>query len=559
MSEEFDFESIKNKALEQLKSGKPLLGKDGAFAPLLESILNAALEGEMDAHLSEDERMSGNRRNGKMQKQVQTSMGEVTVSTPRDRNSTFDPQFIKKRETILAEGVADRIIGLYALGNSTREISDWMEENLGNRVSAETISAITDRVLPEIKAWRSRSLDSVYPIVWMDAIHYKVMDDRGCAVTRAIYNVLALDSEGHKDLLGMYISKNEGANFWLNVLTDLQTRGVCDILIACVDGLKGFPDAIQSVFPDTIVQLCIVHQIRNSVKYVGSKHQKEFMRDLKHVYGAVNKESAETELLNLEEKWGEKYPIVIKSWQDNWERLTEYFQFTPDIRRMIYTTNTVEGYHRQIRKVTKNKGVFPNNTALEKLVYLAYRNIRKKWTMPLANWAAIAQQLAIKFARFEYSGMETVSGELSATDTLRVNVRVKNTGSRAGSEVVQLYVRDLISSVATPVRQLHAFDKVELNPGEERSVRFSIPVPQLSLYDADMRRIVEPGDFELQVGASSRDIRLRDTVTVAGCTDIPDPKATGVKAGAVREPGAEVEISGTVRNVQTPVLLISAM
>lgn len=277
MSEEFDFERIKNKAIEQLKAGKPLLGKDGAFAPLLESILNAALEGEMDAHLSEDERMSGNRRNGKMQKQVQTSMGEVTVSTPRDRNSSFDPQFIKKRETILAEGVADRIIGLYALGNSTREISDWMEENLGNRVSAETISSITDRVLPEIKAWRSRSLDYIYPIVWMDAIHYKVMDERGCAITRAIYNVLAIDKDGRKDLLGMYISKNEGANFWLNVLTDLQNRGVHDILIACVDGLKGFPDAIQSVFPDTIVQLCIVHQIRNSIKYVGSKHQKEFL------------------------------------------------------------------------------------------------------------------------------------------------------------------------------------------------------------------------------------------------------------------------------------------
>ena len=297
MSEEFDFESIKNKAIEQLKAGKPLLGKDGAFAPLLESILNAALEGEMDAHLSDEERMSGNRRNGKMQKQVQTSMGEVTVSTPRDRNATFDPQFIKKRETVLAEGVADRIIGLYALGNSTREISDWMEENLGNRVSAETISSITDRVLPEIKAWRSRSLDPVYPIVWLDAIHYKVMDDRGCAVSRAIYNVLAIDKEGRKDLLGMYISKNEGANFWLNVLTDLQNRGVRDILIACVDGLKGFPDAIQSVFPNTIVQLCIVHQIRNSVKYVGSRHQKEFMKDLKHVYGAVSKEAAETCLL----------------------------------------------------------------------------------------------------------------------------------------------------------------------------------------------------------------------------------------------------------------------
>jgi transposase, mutator family len=324
MSEEFDFESIKNKAIEQLKAGKPLLGKDGAFAPLLESILNAALEGEMDAHLSEEERMSGNRRNGKMQKQVQTSMGEVTVSTPRDRNATFEPQFIKKkRETILAEGVADRIIGLYALGNSTREISDWMKENLGNRVSAETISSITDRVLPEIKAWRSRNLDPVYPIVWLDAIHYKVMDDRGCAISRAIYNVLAIDKEGRKDLLGMYISKNEGANFWLNVLTDLQNRGVRDILIACVDGLKGVPDAIQSVFPDTIVQLCVVHQIRNSVKYVGSKHQKEFIKDLKHVYGAVSKETAEIELLNLDEKWGEKYPIVIRSWQDNWERHSE--------------------------------------------------------------------------------------------------------------------------------------------------------------------------------------------------------------------------------------------
>ena len=362
MEQEFNFESIKNKALEQLKSGKSLLGKDGAFAPLLESILNAALEGEMEAHLSDE-----------------------------------DPQFIKKRETILAEGVADRIIGLYALGNSTREISDWMEENLGNRVSAETISSITDRVLPEIKAWKSRLLDPVYPIVWLDAIHYKVTDERGYAVTRAIYNVLGITKEGHKELLGMYISKNEGANFWLGVLTDLQNRGVQDILIACVDGLKGFPEAIVSVYPDAIVQLCIVHQIRNSIKHVGSKHQKEFLLDLKRVYQAVNKESAEEELVKLDDKWGEQYPIVIKSWQDNWEKLTEYFQFTATIRRLIYTTNTVEGYHRQIRKVTKNKGVFPHDTALEKLVYLAYRNIRKKWTMPIPNWAAVAQQLAIKF------------------------------------------------------------------------------------------------------------------------------------------------------------------
>lgn len=397
MKEEFDFESIKNKALEQLKSGKSLLGKDGAFAPLLESILNAALEGEMDAHLTEEERDLGNRRNGKMQKQVQTPLGEVTVSTPRDRQSTFEPQFIKKRETILAEGVADRIIGLYALGNSTRQISDWMEENLGNRVSAETISAITDRVLPEIKSWRSRPLDSIYPIVWMDAIHYKVMDDSGRAVSRAIYNVLGIDKDGHKDVLGMYISKSEGANFWLSVLTDLQNRGVKDILIASIDNLKGFAEAISSVFPDTVVQLCIVHQIRNSCKYVGSKHQKEFLKDLKKVYQAVNKDTAESMLDNLEMKWGEQYPIVIKSWRDNWERLSAYFDYTEGIRRLIYTTNTVEGYHRQLRKVTKNKGVFPNDTALEKLIYLAYRNIRKKWNMALSNWGTTAQQLAIKF------------------------------------------------------------------------------------------------------------------------------------------------------------------
>ena len=397
--EEFNFEEIKNKALAQLKSGKSLLGKDGAFAPLLESILNAALEGEMDVHLDAEERDLGNRRNGKMHKQVQTPLGEVTVSTPRDRNASFDPQFIKKREMILAENVADRIIGLYALGNSTRQIRDWMEENLGNRVSAETISSITDRVLPEIKSWRSRSLESVYAIVWMDAIHYKVFDEGGRAISRAIYNVIGIDKDGCKDVLGMYISKSEGANFWLSVLTDLQNRGVKDILIACIDNLSGFADAIEGVFPDTTVQLCIVHQIRNSCKYVGSKHQKEFLKDLKLVYKAVNKETAADKLDDLELKWGERYPIVIKFWRDNWERLTAYFEYTEAIRRIIYTTNTVEGYHRQLRKVTKNKGVFPNDTALEKLVYLVYRNIKKKWTMPISNWGTTAQQLAIKFGQ----------------------------------------------------------------------------------------------------------------------------------------------------------------
>ena len=231
----------------------------------------------------------------------------------------------------------------------------------------------------------------------MDAYHYNARNEKGSTEARAIYNVLGIDKYGHKDLLGMYVSHSEGANFWLSVLTDLQNRGVKDILIACVDGLTGFPDAIQSVFPKTDVQLCIVHQIRNSVKYVGSKNPKEFLSDLKLVYGASTKEGAEIALDDLEKKWGEQYPIVIKSWRDKWERLSLYFSYTSDIRRVIYTTNIVEGYHRQVRKVTKTKGVFPNDDAIFKLVYLAYRNIRKKWTMPLSNWGQTAQQLAIHF------------------------------------------------------------------------------------------------------------------------------------------------------------------
>lgn len=255
---------------------------------------------------------------------------------------------------------------MYAIGNTTRDISDALYEQFGNRISAETISAVTDRVLPEAQSWKNRTPDAVYPIVWLDAIHYKVMDDKQCPVNRTIYNVLAIDKSGHKDLFGMYVSNSEGANFRLSVLTGLQSRGVHDILIACVDGLKGFPDAIESVFPQTTVQLCIIHQIRNSMKYVAHKHYKEFMRDLKAVYQAVNRDAAETALLELDNKWAEHYPVVIKSWTGNWHRLSAYFDFTPQIRRIIYTTNTVGDYHRQIRKVSKNKGISPNDTALEK-------------------------------------------------------------------------------------------------------------------------------------------------------------------------------------------------
>lgn len=398
-----EYAEMLSQAKDQFKRGTSLFGKDGAFHRVLEDFLNTALEGEMENHLESTKPLNkDNRRNGKMSKEVQTEYGAVNVETPRDREGSFSPEIVKKRQTILAEGLSDKIISLYATGQSMQDISNFLEENYGARLSKETISNITDKVWPEIKSWRSRSLDPIYPIVWMDAIHYKVRDDSGATASRAIYNIIGISKNGYKDLLGMYVAHSEGANFWLNVLTDLQNRGVQDILIACVDGLTGFPDAIQSVFPLADIQLCIVHQIRNSIKYVGSKHQKEFLKELKLVYAAQTKEGAEVALDNLEKKWGEQYPIVIKSWRDKWDNLTSYFQYTAAIRRIIYTTNTVEGYHRQIRKITKTKGVFPSDAALEKLVYLAYRNIKKKWTMPLANWGQSAQQLAIKFGdRFQ--------------------------------------------------------------------------------------------------------------------------------------------------------------
>lgn len=248
IKKEFDFNQFRAEALKALYAGKPLTGKDGVLAPLIENLLNATLEGEMNSHLSTSERESGNRRNGHMSKQVQSSVGELTIQTPRDRESSFDPQIVQKQERILADSLADHIIGMYAIGNTTRDISDALYEQFGNRISAETISAVTDRVLPEVQSWKNRTLDAVYPIVWMDAIHYKVMDDKQRPVSRAIYNVLSIDKSGHKDLLGMYISKSEGANFWLSVLTDLQNRGVHDILIACVDGLKASPMPSKAFF-----------------------------------------------------------------------------------------------------------------------------------------------------------------------------------------------------------------------------------------------------------------------------------------------------------------------
>lgn len=391
-----EFKQMRDLALGQLMSGKSLTGKGGVFSPLLKQFLESALEGEIAAHLDEDERKGGNKRNGKGTKTLKTMEGMVTIATPQDRQSSFEPQIVRKRETVLADNLAPKIIGLYGLGTSLRDISGHIKEMYDVDISHDTLSEITDRVIPQVKEWQNRPLEPVYPIVWLDAIHYKVREG-GSVVSRAVYNVLAINCEGHKDLIGMYVSESEGAKFWLSVLTDLKSRGVRDILIACTDNLSGFSDAILSIFPQAEVQSCIIHQVRNSLKYVASKDKKAFMQDLKGIYQAVNKSQGEEGLLKLENIWGRKYPIVIRSWNNNWDKLSTYFQYDDCIRRLIYTTNAVEGFHRQIRKVTKTKGAFPSDMALLKLIYLKVCSIQKSWTQPLKNWGFTVQQLSIIF------------------------------------------------------------------------------------------------------------------------------------------------------------------
>lgn len=391
-----EISALQKKALEQFRSGKSLLGKDGAFAPMLKQFIEAALEAEMEDHLDEEERNKGNKRNGKGKKTIKSRSGTFDIETPQDRQSNFEPDIVKKRETILADNLQDKIIGLYGLGMSFRDISEHIKEMYDTEISHTVLSQITERIIPEIKAWQSRPLGSVYCIVWLDAMHYKVRID-GKVQSRALYNILGINQEGKKEILGIYVSESEGANFWLQVLTDLHNRGLKDILIACIDNLRGFSEAIHSIYPDTEIQSCIVHQVRNSLKYVASKEQKEFMKELKCVYKADTKDLAELELNKLAEKWEAKYPVVIKSWRNNWEKLTTYFKYTQPIRKLIYTTNAVEGYHRQVRKVTKTKGAFPSDMALVKLVYLATKRIEKKWTNPLQNWGETVQQLSIHF------------------------------------------------------------------------------------------------------------------------------------------------------------------
>lgn len=391
---DFDYSVFEADAIQRLLEGESLGGADGILAPLVKRILEAGLEGEMDGHLQEGPKP--NRRNGKGRKKVKTGQGEIELSTPRDRNGSFEPQMVRKRQRTLGDGLDNKVLSLYAKGFSYQDIQNYLEESFGLEVSTGKLSAITDKIIPEIREWQDRPLEPIYCFVWLDAIHFKVRED-GRVINKAVYCVLGVDQEGQKDLLGMYVGQSEGAKFWLTVLTDLQNRGVEDILIACIDNLKGFPKAIETVFPQTEVQLCIVHQVRNSLRYVASKDQKVFMKDLKRVYTVANLETAEQRLVELDERWGKKYPLVIKSWNDNWLRLSAFFKYSKDIRRVIYTTNIIEGFHRQLRKVTKTKGAYPNDIALMKVLYLAYSEISKKWTMPLRNWAVTLSQLSIHF------------------------------------------------------------------------------------------------------------------------------------------------------------------
>ena len=391
----FDYESFEKEALESLKKGKPLEGKEGILTPLIKRLVESSLEGEMDAHLKDGK--PGNRRNGKMGKRVKTSFGSVEINTPRDRDSTFQPETLPKRVTTLGEALDHKVISLYSKGMSYSDICDHLEELYGLTVSPSSLTAITDRVVEDIHAWQNRELDSVYPFVWLDAIHYKVKE-HGAIRTKAVYCVIGINRQGDKDLLGLYIGQSESATFWLEVLTDLRNRGVSDILIACIDNLKGFAKAIEATFPETEVQLCVIHQIRNSLNQVTAKDRKGVSESLKAVYKATTKEQAETALLHLEEQWGDKYSLMVKSWLNNWNLLSNYFKYSPEIRRAIYTTNIIESFNSQLRKFTKSKRVFSNDQALLKLIYLVYINLKKDWVGGIYNWKMIVSHLNIKFA-----------------------------------------------------------------------------------------------------------------------------------------------------------------
>ena len=396
--------SIPTDLIDSLLSGyqKPedLIGENGLLKQLTKALVERALEAEMTEHLGHARHNpvtnpTGNTRNGKSQKTLKGDFGELPLEIPRDRHGSFEPQIIAKHQSRWT-GFDDKIISLYARGLTVREIQSHLEELYGTEVSPSLISSVTDAVADEVKAWQSRPLEPIYPIVYLDCIHVKVRDT-GAVRVKAVYLAIGINMSGEKEVLGLWIAQTEGAKFWLQVVTELKNRGVQDIFIACVDGLKGFPEAIETVYPQTAVQLCIVHLVRNSLNYVSWKMRKQIAADLKQIYQSATVDEAEQRLAEFESQWNDAYPPIAQIWRRNWSRIIPFFDYPPEIRRIIYTTNAIESVNMSLRKITKNRGSFPNDEALSKLFYLALMNISKKWTMPLHDWKAALNRFSIQF------------------------------------------------------------------------------------------------------------------------------------------------------------------
>ncbi len=396
--------SIPSELLDSLLSGyqKPedLIGENGLLKQLTKALVERALEAEMTHHLGHAKHEAvnnpvGNTRNGKSRKTLKGDFGELSIEIPRDRHGSFEPQMIAKHQTRWT-GFDDKIISLYARGLTVREIQSHLEELYGTEISSTLISTVTDAVMDEVKVWQSRPLDPIYPVVYLDCIHVKVRDN-GSVRVKAVYLAIGINLNGEKEVLGLWISQTEGAKFWLQVVTELKNRGVEDIFIACVDGLKGFPEAIETVYPHATVQLCIVHLVRNSLNYVSWKMRKQVADDLKRIYQSATVDEAEQRLVEFEAQWDEAYPSIAQIWRRNWDRIIPFFAYPPEIRKIIYTTNAIESVNMSLRKITKNRGSFPSDEALSKLFYLALMNISKKWTMPLHDWKAALNRFSIQF------------------------------------------------------------------------------------------------------------------------------------------------------------------
>lgn len=382
------------------KKPEDLIGENGLLKQLTKALVERALQAEMEVHLGHGKNepvanAAGNTRNGKSRKTLKGEFGELPVEIPRDRHGSFEPQLIPKHQTRW-NGFDEKILSLYARGMTVREIQSHLEEMYGAEVSPTLISTVTDAVIDEVKTWQARPLDALYPIVYLDCIHVKVRD-AGAVRAKAVYLALGINMAGEKELLGIWIAQTEGAKFWLQVVTELKNRGVQDIFIACVDGLKGFPEAIETIYPKTAVQLCIVHMVRYSLNYVSWKLRNDVATDLRTIYTAATVEEAEQRLDEFDAKWGADYPSIVKSWRGNWARLIPFFDYPPEIRKVIYTTNAIESVNMSLRKITKNRGSFPSDEALLKLFYLALNNIRKKWTMPIRDWKAALNRFTIQF------------------------------------------------------------------------------------------------------------------------------------------------------------------